>query len=70
MKLSEYIFQEYNKGASALTVDDIERWIVEWYSSTFKKVGCDGEVDDKYEGDTSRLPPSWLANWRKHIELD
>jgi len=34
---------------------------------TFKKVGCDGELDDKYEGETARLPPMWLANWRPHI---
>ena len=70
MKLNEYIFKEYTKGASALTPDDIERWIVEWDMTEFTKVGCDGELDDKYEGETARLPPVWLANWRKHIELD
>jgi len=41
---------------------------VEWYMNTFKKVGCDGELDDKYEGETTRLPPMWLANWRKVME--
>ena len=67
MKLSEYIFQQYSHSVSALCAGDIERWIVEWYKSEFRKVGCDGEVDDN--GDVSRLPPMWLANWRK-VEND
>jgi len=49
------------------TKDEVEKWIVEWYMRTFKKVGCDGELDDKYEGETDRLPPMWLANWRPYI---
>ena len=59
MKLSEYIFQEYNKGSSALTADDIERWICEWYRNSFKEVGCEEVV-------AARQPPTWLANWREH----
>jgi len=64
MKLSEYIFDQITPylwerySSSALTVDDIEKWIVEWYVSEFKEIGCD-------KGDTQRMPPSWLANWRK-----
>ena len=49
------------------TENDVEKWIVEWYMNTFKKVGCDGELDNKYEGETARLPPMWLANWRPHV---
>ena len=63
MKLSEYIFKEYNKGSSALAEEDIERWIVEWYRESFNEVGCDGDIPKP------RMPPSWLANWRK-IEED
>jgi hypothetical protein len=58
MKLSEYIFKEYNKGSSALSEDDIERWIVEWYRDSFKEVGCKEVV-------AKRQPPTWLADWRK-----
>ena len=47
------------------TEDDVEKWIVEWYKERFKQVDSEGEKED-----TSRLPPMWLANWRKHIELD
>ena len=42
----------------ARTEEQIEEWIVEWYRSEFKEIGCD-------KGDTQRMPPSWLANWRK-----
>jgi len=81
MKLSEYLFKKIVKIQNArpsdrpqmypsgiyFTKDEVEKWIVEWYMRTFKKVGCDGELDDKYEGETARLPPMWLANWRPHI---
>ena len=75
MKLNEYIYEKImnmfdpDTMSDYFSKDDIEKWIVDWYRSSFKKVGCDGEVDDTYE-DTSRLPPTWLADWRKHIELD
>ena len=59
MKLSEYIFKEYNKSVSALCVEDIELWIVKWYRSEFNEVGCDGDIPK------SRMPPAWLANWRE-----
>ena len=69
MKLNEYIFKRImnmsdpDTMSDYFTEDDVEKWIVEWYMSEFRKVGCDGEL----EGDTSRLPPMWLANWRKFV---
>jgi len=83
MKLNEYLFKKIVKIQNArpsdrpqmypsgiyFTSDEVEKWIVEWYRLSFRKVGCDGEVDEAYE-DKSRLPPSWLANWRNHVELD
>ena len=74
MKLNEYIFKKFmnmsdpDTMSDYFTEDDVEKWIVEWYMRTFKKVGCDGELDNKYEGETARLPPMWLANWRKYID--
>ena len=74
MKLNEYIFKRImnmsdpDTMSDYFTENDVEKWIVEWYMRTFKKVGCDGELDDKYEGETARLPPMWLANWRKYID--
>ena len=74
MKLNEYIFKKFmnmsdpDTMSDYFTENDVEKWIVEWYMRTFKKVGCDCELDDKYEGETARLPPMWLANWRKHID--
>jgi hypothetical protein len=35
------------------TEDDVEKWIVEWYRTTFKN---------------DALPPQWLADWRKFME--
>ena len=70
MKLNEYIFKKFmnmsdpDTMSDYFTENDVEKWIVEWYMRTFKKVGCDGELDNKYEGETARLPPMWLANWR------
>ena len=49
-----------DKECEPLSADTIENWIVDWYSITFKKVGADGS-----EPDSSRLPPMWLADWRK-----
>ena len=73
MNPNEYIFKKFmnmsdpDTMSDYFTENDVEKWIVEWYMRTFKKVGCDGELDDKYEGETARLPPMWLANWRPHI---
>ena len=66
MKLNEYIYEKImnmsdpHTMSDYFTEDDVEKWIVKWYMNTFEKVGCDGEL----EGNTSRLPPMWLANWR------
>ena len=78
MKLNEYLYEKIYAESrkmfdsieeellecEPLSANTIEKWIVEWYMGAFKKVGCDGEL----EGDTSRLPPMWLANWRKVME--
>jgi|TARA_R100001480_G_scaffold111841_3_gene112884 hypothetical protein len=69
MKLNEYLYEKIYAESEPLSANNIEKWIVEWYRLSFRKVGCDGEVDEAYE-DKSRLPPSWLANWRNHVELD
>ena len=37
MKLSEYIFKEYNKSVSALSADDIEKWIFHWYVDEYDR---------------------------------
>ena len=73
MKLNEYIFKRImnmsdpDTMSDYFTEDDVEKWIINWYKTTFTIVGCDGEMDDKYKGDTARLPPMWLANWRKYV---
>ena len=57
MKLNEYIWtklQETWPIDGIPTEERIEKWIVEWYRSTFKN---------------DALPPQWLANWRIN-ELD
>ena len=60
MKLNEYIFRKFMDMSDPdtmpdyFTEDDIEKWIVDWYRSTFKN---------------DALPPQWLANWRIN-ELD
>ena len=68
MKLSEYIHSKMGPPHAitwrAHKEKDIEKWIVEWYRSEFNEVGCDGDIPKP------RMPPSWLANWREHIELD
>ena len=62
MKLSEYIHSKMGPPHAITwrtrTEEQIEEWIVEWYVSEFNEIGCD-------KGDTQRMPPSWLANWRK-----
>ena len=75
MKLNEYIYKKITNMFDPDTMSDyfsekdIERWIIDWYRGEFKKVGCDGELNEEYQGNIDRLPPSWLANWSNH-ELD
>ena len=68
MKLSEFIHSKMGPPQSitwrAHREEDIERWIVEWYNESFKEIGCDGTIPKP------RMPPMWLANWRKHIKDD
>ena len=72
MKLNEYIHKNLMQVAAsietcwkeyperAITEEEIEEWIVEWYMGEFTEVGCSNKGD-------ARAPPSWLANWRPHI---
>ena len=68
MKLNEYIYEKIMNMSDPHTMsdyfskDDVEKWIVEWYGSSFNEVGCDGDLPKP------RMPPSWLANWRKVME--
>jgi len=50
MKLSEYILNEYKVGSSALSVEDLDRWIEGWYEENRHRsyFWC-------------RLPPIWLT---------
>tara|TARA_R100001530_G_scaffold121310_1_gene88728 strand:+ start:235 stop:495 length:261 start_codon:yes stop_codon:yes gene_type:complete len=64
MKLSEYLHNKMGP-PHAITwrsrrVEQIEEWIVEWYRSEFTEVGCDGALAEP------RMPPSWLAVWRRN----
>ena len=64
MKLNEYIYEKIMNMSDPHTMsdyfskDDVEKWIVEWYGSSFNEVGCDGDIP------SPRTPPMWLANWR------
>jgi len=68
MKLNEYIYERImnmfdpDTMSDYFSEDDIERWIIKWYNKSFTEIGCDGPISNP------RMPPSWLANWRKHIE--
>ena len=71
MKLNEYLYEKIyaesrkmfeDEECEPLSADCIEKWIVEWYRSSFNEVGCDGDLPKP------RMPPSWLANWRKVME--
>ena len=74
MKLSEYLYEQFSANATKmmltgeayepLSADSIENWIIEWYNESFKEIGCDGTIPKP------RMPPMWLADWRKHIGTD
>ena len=55
MRLNEYIFKKFmdmsdpDTMSDYFTEDNIEKWIVDWYNASFE----------------DRLPPLWLANWRR-----
>jgi hypothetical protein len=59
MKLNKYIYQRImnmsdpDTMSDYFTEDDVEKWIVEWYRTTFKN---------------DAMPPQWLADWRKFKE--
>ena len=59
MKLNEYIFKRImnmsdpDTMSDYFTENDVEKWIVEWYESTFN-----------WQGKKKR-PPMWLADWKE-----
>ena len=60
MKLNKFIFKKFTEPMEtrrALTEEQIEDWICEWYMSTFQEINCgkDGKP---------RMPPTWLAGPR------
>ena len=60
MKLNKFIFKKFTEPMEtrrALTEEQIEDWICEWYMETFKEInnGKDGKP---------RMPPTWLAGPR------
>ena len=61
MKLNEYLYEKIyaDEECEPLSADTIEQWIIEWYNESFKEIGCDGTIAKP------RMPPMWLANWRK-----
>ena len=68
MKLSEFLHKKMGPHHAitwrSRTEEQIEDWIVEWYSSEFNEVGCDGTVAQP------RMPPSWLAVWKREDEME
>ena len=73
MKLNEYLYEKIysesrkmfeDEECEPLSADTIEQWIIEWYILSFKEIGCDGTIPKP------RMPPSWLANWKKFKERD
>ena len=42
----------------AVSEEDIDDWIADWYSDTFQQMGCDGNIDKP------RGPPMWLCGPR------
>ena len=65
MKLNKYIYAKLEEKqirfleGIAVTEDDIDDWIADWYNDTFKGLGCHGEMNDKPRG-----PPMWLCGPR------
>ena len=57
MKLNKFIYERLTEIDYAVTEDDVEEWICEWYMESFKEINCgkDGKP---------RLPPTWLAGPR------
>ena len=70
MKLNKYIYEKLEEKQirflenEAITEDDIEDWIVEWYNDTFKELGKVTK-DPKPRG-----PPMWLAGPRWYNRRD
>ena len=66
MKLSEFLHKKMGPPHAitwrSRTEEQIEDCIVECYSSEFNKVGCEGTVAQP------RMPPSWLAVWKREDE--
>ena len=66
MKLSEFLHKKMGPSHAitwrSRTEEQIEEWIVEWYRNEFSEVGCDGSLRKP------RMPPTWLAVWRKNEE--
>ena len=65
MKLNKYIYEQLEMRqirfleGDAVTEEEIDEWITNWYNDTFKELG-------KQTGDPKpRGPPMWLAgkNW-------
>ncbi|SVE40729.1 uncharacterized protein METZ01_LOCUS493583 [marine metagenome] len=69
MKLNKYIYGKLEEmqisflaketEVLAVTEEDIDDWIADWYNDTFKGLGCHGEKKD-----TPRGPPMWLCGPR------
>ena len=69
MKLNKYIYAKLEEmqisflaketEVLAVTEEDIDDWIADWYNDTFKGLGCHGE-----QKDTPRGPPMWLCGPR------
>ena len=60
MKLNKYIYSKLvGVDVGTVTEEDIDDWIADWYTDTFKGLGCHGEMKDKPRG-----PPMWLCGPR------
>jgi len=38
LELSKYIMEQYEKSSSALSAEDIDRWVLGWYMERFGKI--------------------------------
>ena len=71
MKLSEFIYARLIDWAAdidteeAITEEEIEKWIVDWYGKTFHQPNLGG-VEGAAKGKPA-LPPLWLADWHPRI---